>query len=142
MRWLHKAWVIASLLAVLGFGCGGSDQAGVGPDDRATTLGMVQGNNQVAAPGSSVATQPSVQVTDAFADPVSDVKVIFAVTSGGGSISSETQSTNTSGIASVGSWTLGSTAGTNTLTATAAGLSGSPVTFTATVDTTIPPWDY
>ena len=32
----------------------------------------------------------------------------------------------------VGSWTLGTVAGTNTLTATCAGLTGSPVTFTAT----------
>ncbi|HEX5576265.1 MAG TPA: hypothetical protein VFX42_10355 [Gemmatimonadales bacterium] len=142
MRLLDTAWVIVCLLALLSLGCGGSDQSGVGPDDRATTLGMVQGNNQVAAPGSSVATRPSVQVTDAFADPVSDVEVIFAVASGGGSISGETQRTNPSGIATVGSWTLGSTAGINTLTATAAGLSGSPVTFTATVDTTISPWDY
>src|SRR5207249_8795640 len=37
-----------------------------------------------------------------------------------------------SGVATVGSWTLGMTAGTNTLTATAPGLTGSPVTFTAT----------
>ena len=40
--------------------------------------------------------------------------------------------TNASGIATVGSWRLGTTAGANTLTATCAGLSGSPVTFTAT----------
>ena len=40
--------------------------------------------------------------------------------------------TNASGIATVGNWTLGTTAGSNTLTATATGLAGSPVTFTAT----------
>src|SRR5437667_9166911 len=38
---------------------------------------------------------------------------------------------NESGIATVGSWTLSTTAGTNTLTATSSGLTGSPVTFTA-----------
>src|SRR5207249_6149902 len=38
--------------------------------------------------------------------------------------------TDASGIATVGSWTLGTSAGTNTLTATSSGLS--PVTFTAT----------
>src|SRR5207247_6060771 len=42
-----------------------------------------------------------------------------------------TQTTNGSGIATVGSWTLSTTAGTNTLTATSSGLTGSPVTFTA-----------
>src|SRR5439155_482840 len=36
------------------------------------------------------------------------------------------------GIAAVTSWTLGTTAGTNTLTATSGTLTGSPVTFTAT----------
>ena len=42
--------------------------------------------------------------------------------------------TDASGIATVGSWTLGAAAGANTLTATSAGLTGSPVTFTATGD--------
>src|SRR5438094_908758 len=37
-----------------------------------------------------------------------------------------------SGVATVGSWTLSGTAGPNTLTATSTGLSGSPVTFSAT----------
>src|SRR5207248_7681681 len=41
------------------------------------------------------------------------------------------QTTNGSGIATVGSWTLSATAGSNTLTATSGSLSGSPVTFTA-----------
>src|SRR5205085_2214735 len=40
--------------------------------------------------------------------------------------------TSTSGVATVGSWTLSPTAGSNTLTATSGSLSGSPVTFTAT----------
>src|SRR2546422_6736165 len=44
---------------------------------------------------------------------------------------SGTQTTTASGIATVGSWTLSATAGTNTLTATSSGLTGSPVTFTA-----------
>src|SRR5436853_4325227 len=42
------------------------------------------------------------------------------------------QTTNASGVATVGSWTLSATAGPNTLTATSTGLSGSPVTFSAT----------
>jgi hypothetical protein len=40
--------------------------------------------------------------------------------------------TDVNGIATVGSWTLGTAAGANTLTATSGTLSGSPVTFTAT----------
>src|SRR5205085_1200814 len=49
-----------------------------------------------------------------------------------GSVTGATQTTDASGIAAVGSWTLGTTAGGNTLTATSGSLSGSPVTFTAT----------
>jgi adhesin/invasin len=93
------------------------------------------GNNQTAAAGSAVSTDPSVIVKDAGGNPVANVDVTFAVASGGGSVSGATPKTNGSGIATVGSWTLGPTAGTNnnTLTATAAGsgISGNPVTFTA-----------
>src|SRR5205823_11540339 len=55
----------------------------------------------------------------------------FAPAVGSGSVTGGTQTTNGSGIATVGSWTLSTTAGTNTLTATSSGLTGSPVTFTA-----------
>jgi plastocyanin len=39
--------------------------------------------------------------------------------------------TGTNGIATIGSWTLGDSPGSNSLSASAAGLTGSPVTFTA-----------
>jgi adhesin/invasin len=90
------------------------------------------GNNQTATAGSAVATAPSVRVTDANSNPVSGVTVTFAAVSGGGSVTGPTQTTNASGIATVGSWRLGATVGPNTLTATSAGLTGSPVGFTAT----------
>ena len=48
-------------------------------------------------------------------------QVFFAVTAGGGSITGDTILTNADGIAALLSWTLGRTAGPNTLTATAAG---------------------
>jgi hypothetical protein len=46
------------------------------------------------------------------------------------------QTTNALGIATVGSWTTGPAAGANTMTATVAGLDGSPVTFTANASAT------
>src|SRR5204863_420437 len=58
--------------------------------------------------------------------------VTFAVTPGNGTITGPNQTTDANGIARVGSWTLATTAGANTLRATSAGLTGSPVTFTAT----------
>src|SRR5206468_2774592 len=67
-----------------------------------------------------------------FNNPVADVAVTFAVASGGGVVvPTSPVRTNASGIAAVTSWTLGPTAGPNTLTATAGTLAGSPVTFTA-----------
>src|SRR2546426_11559470 len=73
-------------------------------------------------------------VHDASGNVVAGVAVTFAAAWGGGSVNPTTPvTTNGGGIAAVTSWTLGTTAGTNTLTATAAesGISGNPVTFTA-----------
>jgi adhesin/invasin len=97
-----------------------------------TTIALYAGNNQTAAVNATVATAPSVRVTDVYNNPVTGVAVTFAVASGGGSITGPTTTTNASGVAAVGSWRLGTTAGANTLTATSPGLTGSPVTFTAT----------
>ncbi len=93
-------------------------------------LTKVAGDAQSAPAGTAVAVAPQVKVTDAFGTADSGVSVTFAVASGGGSITGASATTNSSGLASVGSWTLGSTAGTNTLTATVTSLT--PVTFTAT----------
>ena len=98
----------------------------------ASKIAVNAGDNQVASPGSAVAVNPSVLVTDVGNNPVSGVSVTFAIGSGGGSGTGLTPTTNASGIATVGSWTLGSTAGACTLTATSGSLSGSPVTFHAT----------
>jgi adhesin/invasin len=88
------------------------------------------------AAGGAASPAPSVIVTDAGNHPVAGVTVVFSVTGGGGTVTGENQVTDASGIATVGGWTLG-TDGTqiNTLTATAqaAGVSGNPVTFTATI---------
>jgi adhesin/invasin len=97
-----------------------------------TRIAMSAGNGQTATVNTAVATRPSVLVTDAYNNPVSGVVVTFAVASGGGSVTGASATTNASGVATVGSWVLGTVAGSNTLTATCPGLTGSPVTFTAT----------
>ncbi|HVM44018.1 MAG TPA: Ig-like domain-containing protein, partial [Gemmatimonadales bacterium] len=99
----------------------------VGP---AANVTKVAGDGQTATAGTAVAVAPTVKVTDASSNPVSGVAVTFAVATGGGIITGATPTTNASGLASVGSWTLGASAGANTLTATVSGLT--PVTFTAT----------
>lgn len=98
----------------------------------AAAVAIEAGNNQSIAAGSAVVIPPAVKVTDADGNSVNGFAVDFAVTSGGGSITLPTANTNSNGFAVVGSWTLGTTPGVNTITATATGLTGSPVTFTAT----------
>ena len=99
----------------------------------AATIAANSATSQSDTAGLPVAAPPSVLVTDANSNPVAGVAVTFAVTGGGGSILPTTPvNTNASGVATLGSWTLGGTAGANTVTASVTGLAGSPVTFTAT----------
>ena len=97
----------------------------------ADTLTLNAGNGQSATVGTAVSTLPSVIVRDASNNPVSGAAVTFAVASGGGSLTGASATTGTDGIATVGSRTLGTTAGANTLTVTSGSLTA--VTFTATV---------
>jgi Bacterial Ig-like domain (group 1)./Beta-propeller repeat. len=66
--------------------------------------------------------------------------VVFAITAGGGSLTGESQTTDSAGKATLTEWTLGSVPGTNTLTATVAGsgVTGNPVTFSATGTAPVP----
>jgi adhesin/invasin len=100
-----------------------------------TQMAISQGNSQTATAGSAVAVAPRVLVRDVSNNPVAGVAVTFAVATGGGSVLPVAPvMTNASGLAAATSWTLGSVAGINTLTATAApaGIIPNPVTFTAT----------
>jgi adhesin/invasin len=98
----------------------------------AATIAAVSGSGQSGAVGTELASAFVVKVTDANGNGVSGVTVVFAVTAGGGTLSAASVATDASGQAST-KLTLGTVAGSNnnTVTATAAGLSGSPVTFTA-----------
>jgi photosystem II stability/assembly factor-like uncharacterized protein len=90
------------------------------------------GEGQSAPVGAPVPVAPAVIVRDDQANPVPGVGVRFAVASGGGSLTGATQTTGSDGVATVGGWTLGAAPGTNTLTAAASWVTGSPVTFSAT----------
>ncbi len=102
-----------------------------------TQVAMAVGSAEPVAPaGSAVASVPSVVVRDLEGTPVAGVDVVFSVTAGGGSLSGETTAvSDVSGIASfAGTWTLGTSAGTNTLTATIAGTA-----ITGTINATATP---
>ena len=99
----------------------------------ATQIALNAGNGQTATVNTPVATAPSAVVRDVSGNPVQGVSVVFAVASGGGGvIPAAAVTTNAAGMAALTSWTLGTVAGPNTVTASAAGLTGSPVTFSAT----------
>lgn len=98
----------------------------------ADTIAMNTGNSQSAAVGTAVAIPPSVILTYTNGTVMSGVTVNFAIASGGGSVTGSPATTNSAGIATLGSWVLGATTGANTLTATSDLVSGSSVTFTAT----------
>src|SRR5207253_1403037 len=102
-----------------------------GTAGTAATIAANSATSQSATVGTAVGSPPSVIVKDANGNPVAQVAVTFAVAPGNGTITGASQTTNASGVATVGSWTLSATAGPNTLTATSTGLSGSPVTFSA-----------
>jgi hypothetical protein len=96
----------------------------------AASVSTRAGAGQSTTVGAAVTVAPSVTVRDAYANVVAGAVVAFGVASGGGSVTGGVDTTGSDGIAAVGSWTLGTTAGTNSLSATVSGLT--PVSFSAT----------
>ena len=99
-----------------------------------STIASASATTQTAEAGAAVAAPPSVIVTDANQQPFAGAVVVFAVTGGGGLVTGASQTTDANGRATAESWVLGLVPGNNTLTAMVAGsgISGNPVTFTAT----------
>jgi len=81
-----------------------------------------------ATVGSTVVTPLAVVVKNKAGSPIDSAVVTFAVTGGGGSVSAASVRTDVNGQATT-SWTLGPTAGVQTASATATGLTS--VTFVA-----------
>jgi hypothetical protein len=92
-----------------------------------------KGFDQNATAGTEVAIPPEVTVVNATGTPIPGVAVTFSVTDGDGSVTGENATTDDQGVAAVGSWTLGTTAGDNELTASVI-VEGpvAPITLTAT----------
>ncbi|HEX6628259.1 MAG TPA: hypothetical protein VF105_09900 [Gemmatimonadaceae bacterium] len=117
-----------SIPALLGvqIACGGDSS---GPKHVATSIEANSSTTITAAAGSAARERPSVIVRDENGDPMAGATVVFTVTSGDGSLTGSTLTTNSNGGATVGSWILGQTAVTNTVDATTSGLPA--VRFTA-----------
>ena len=73
-----------------------------------------------------------MRVADRFGNPVSGAVVTWAITAGDGELSLADSETGADGTTAV-SWQLGDQVGVQKVTAAMAGVTGSPVTFTAVV---------
>ena len=105
--------------------------------NSAALVQVSAGDGQTADIGSAVALAPAVIVKNASGVALAGVTVNFIVKQGGGSIGSPTVVTDSTGIASAGSWTLGNTPGVNEVEAVVGALA--PVKFTATALQPAPP---
>lgn len=75
------------------------------------TVSIVDGDRQQARAGTSVVVPPVVLARDAGGAPAPGIRLRFAVLSGGGSVGTAIVTTDASGRASPGTWTLGSALG-------------------------------
>jgi len=79
---------------------------------------LTQQTPALTAPvNSQLTTPPSIRAADQYGNAVANVAIVFAVNTGAGSITGPQQTTNAAGIATVGSWKLGTLAGSQTLRA-------------------------
>ncbi len=108
-----------------------TDFSATADPDVPVALTLVGGNMQTGLVSQPMANPIEVKVEDQFGNAVSNQPVTFSITSGAGSQGTTDANTGADGLAST-TWTLGPSTGTQTAQATAAGLTGSPITFTAT----------
>lgn len=118
--------VLAAVNSLWLGGCERTTEFDPVPEVRITAISPTSLTGTV---GAEVQPAPSVRVTDEQDRPLAGVAVTFKVVSGGGGISGGTVTTAEDGSATVQTWTLGSTAGTQTLAASTGG--EAEVVFTA-----------
>lgn len=126
---MHRRPLLAAATAAFVLvACSDGDPAGPA-SNGAAAVAAAAGSGQTAVPGGPVAVAPAVLVTDDAGGALPGVEVRFTVTRGGGTLGRTQVSTGADGIASAGTWTLG-TAGVNEVEAAVGSLR--PVVFTAT----------
>ena len=96
------------------------------PPPVATALSIVSGDNQTGFTSEALASAFVVEVRDQYDDPMDGIAVTFAVTAGGGSLSSEIAMTDANGRAE-STLTLGSDPGTNSVEVSVEGISQTEV---------------
>lgn len=136
-RECRRTWGFAFVLVhVFALGCGGGGTAPTAPPPPPppppppagpAQLSPVTPQSQTAPVAEAVTV--TVRLVTSGGAGVAGFTVLFAVTGGNGSVNTAAATTDAQGQATT-VWTLGTVAGTNTLTATASNVP--PVTFTAT----------
>ncbi|MHB1313457.1 MAG: hypothetical protein ACYC3L_15675 [Gemmatimonadaceae bacterium] len=106
-----------AILAVVG-GCreATTGPTTVRPQDFASSLKLLSGNQQTGAVGAALPEVLSVKVVDAGGQAVAGATVLWQVRDGGGTISPAASTSSISGLATV-TWTLGTTLGANKVVA-------------------------
>jgi hypothetical protein len=113
------------------FGCSSGGHSGGGTILYSGSLTISSGNNQSGTASTLLASPLVVAATTSAGAPQANINISFAVATGNGKLSVTSATTNSLGLAQT-TLTLGPAAGANTVTASAPGLTGSPVTFTET----------
>ncbi|MGN6392454.1 MAG: Ig-like domain-containing protein [Gemmatimonadales bacterium] len=123
LRLLH---LLPPAAAAVFWGCGGDDLTL--PSSEGPRLQIVQGDEQQAPAGSSLADPLIVRLLDPAGKPVADRAVVWVVRAGDGMVDPPTGMTDAQGFAST-AWSLGPEAGPNAVDAEVPNVGS--VTFTA-----------
>ena len=115
-----------AFLGLLTMACAGADRTGL---PAISALRSMSSTVPTATAGTALTEAPTFIVTDASNNPVANVPVTVTVTGGGGSIANAPTRTQ-AGATPVGTWTLGTLAGPNSLNVAVSGLP--PLVITAT----------
>lgn len=83
----------------------------IGLAGPAAEIIKVAGDDQVAARGAPVPVKPQMRVIDSYNNAVKGISVSFAIEAGGGSLAGENATSDSLGVATLASWTLGASGG-------------------------------
>lgn len=131
MRQSFLRVAIPGLVAVVMAACGGGGGDGGDHPSGPAVIQIVSGDAQTGVVGAELPVALTVRVTDSSARPSVGTTVTWATVSGGGTVTPATGTTDGSGMTSA-RWTLGTTAGTQRVSATVAGIPAVQFTATAT----------
>lgn len=126
MRALVSIVATPALLLALA-ACGGGDSTAPPVPEVFT---KTAGDEVSAAVATTTPSSPTLKVSDDDGRPVRGVVVNFAV-GGGGSVAATVDTTDANGLATSGAWTLGTTMGPQTVTATSPSVAGTSAVFMA-----------